>query len=403
MIINLLVSLLGILALAWPSGSQNCGGTLEDAVGEMESPGYPEAYPPFSHCVWQIRAPPTRTILLSFVDFNLEATDDCVSGDFLTVEDSEGGSNVYCGRDHPWSIESKDNFLSVSFFSDADDEEGHEYRFKLSYITISKCLRNWQEFGSHCYFFSSDEKNFFEAKSNCTNQATGARLASVHSREEQVFLQTYAKRATLWLGAEPTGPGLNASPWNFDFIDGSPEDYHNVWGGEDPWILGGCNSSATCGIELVPDRWQNIDCQERKQVLCTSDVAYDGDWYDCDDFYVHLSSGKMNFYDAEQYCLDFPGAQMLNVSNDDQQGCLSLRFGDHFTTSFQDATLDDTAFWIGLTRANGTWEWVNGSPLQYERWDVGYPEGSSSDCAVMVTSSWEDSMATNNHSFVCKI
>ncbi|CAG0886628.1 unnamed protein product [Darwinula stevensoni] len=216
-------------------------------------------------------APPTLKILLSFVDFNLEDTSDCISGDFLTVSDPQGQSRTFCGRDHPWMLESVGNRLTVRFFSDASSEHG--YRFKLSYMTASRCDEGWEEFDQYCYYFSENQKNFADARSYCLSN--GADLASIHSRSEQIFMQENAKRASLLIGAKTTGEGLYVDPWNFEFIDGTPEDYHNVWEGVNPWILG--DEEGECGIIMLPDKWQNRDCREKRLILCASQVSHDSD------------------------------------------------------------------------------------------------------------------------------
>ncbi|CAG0886629.1 unnamed protein product [Darwinula stevensoni] len=395
MILSHCFPMLGLLCALGGSAAQECGGILTESHGEIASPGYPESYPPSTTCEWEIQAPPTRKIILSFVDFNLEDTPDCISGDFLTVSDPLGQPQTFCGRDHPWMLESVGNRLTVRFFSDASSEHG--FQFKLSYMTASRCDDGWEEFDRYCYYFSENQKNFTDARSYCLSN--GGDLASVHSSSEQIFLQENTKTAALWIGAEPTGEGLWVDPWNFEFIDNTPEDYQNVWDGEDPWILGNVCDDIACGIKMLPDKWQDRDCREERQVLCASQVSHDSGWYNCGGVFTHLSSSKMNFDEARAYCLSFPDSDMASVSDGDQQISLALcligvALGD---------TLDSAELWIGLLKdGSGDWRWVDGSPFTYERWEDEYPQDDSSKCAVMVSSSWEDAPAAYKYSFVCK-
>ncbi|CAG0894795.1 unnamed protein product [Darwinula stevensoni] len=98
------------------SVSQECDEVLTGPLGEVQSPGYPDSYPPNTRCHWLIQAPPTRKIILNLNDFNLEDSADCFSGDYLTVTDPKGESNMFCGQEHPQSIESVGNVLYVDFW-----------------------------------------------------------------------------------------------------------------------------------------------------------------------------------------------------------------------------------------------------------------------------------------------
>ena len=336
-----------------------------------------------------------RMIKLSFSDFNLEEADDCTDGDYLMIADPEGETKVFCGQDHPSSLESVGNSLNISFFSNSANQRG--FRFKLSFQTVSQCDDYWKEFGEFCYFFSEDEKNFTDASEDCLSK--GGNLASVHSPEEQMFLQKNAKTSTFWIGARPTGGGLTSNAGNFNFLDDSPNDYHNVWDGGS-YFLGTCTS--TCGIVMMPDKWRTINCQLKRRVICTSETFHGDGWYDIGDFYVHVSTEKKNFEDAEQYCLEYDGSNMLIVSNINEQYRLSSILSKKIFT-LPPNVLDTTEFWIGLVKDEvEEWVWVDGSSLTFERWDSGYPQDVTNDCAVMVTSSWDDVYDRIRRAYVCK-
>ncbi|XP_066287455.1 chymotrypsinogen B-like [Branchiostoma lanceolatum] len=50
----------------------NCGGIYTEDNGTIESPGWPHNYPNRRRCVYEIRAPPGRTIALQFPTFHLQ-------------------------------------------------------------------------------------------------------------------------------------------------------------------------------------------------------------------------------------------------------------------------------------------------------------------------------------------
>ncbi|CAG0896455.1 unnamed protein product [Darwinula stevensoni] len=142
---HMLASLfLGLFYILGAAASLECSGLLTEAVGEMKSPGYPDAYPANVDCRWIIEAPPTRKIILSFNDFFIEDTVFCTHGDYLVVSEPGYDNYVFCGRDHPRTIESVGNALDINFVSDGDDQHG--FRFSLTYITVSKCEDGWEEF-----------------------------------------------------------------------------------------------------------------------------------------------------------------------------------------------------------------------------------------------------------------
>jgi hypothetical protein len=49
-----------------------CGGIIDAANGTIQSPSYPDTYPPSKHCVWQIIAPAQYRITINFTHFELE-------------------------------------------------------------------------------------------------------------------------------------------------------------------------------------------------------------------------------------------------------------------------------------------------------------------------------------------
>lgn len=61
-----------------------CGGTFLAAGGFIQSPNYPEPYPPFKDCTWIIQAPSGHQIQLKPKSFAMEGHDNCAF-DFLEV------------------------------------------------------------------------------------------------------------------------------------------------------------------------------------------------------------------------------------------------------------------------------------------------------------------------------
>jgi hypothetical protein len=61
-----------------------------------------------------------------------------------------------------------------------------------------RCPNGWQEFGSHCYLYGSQWKNWTMAYSDCIME--GGNLASIHSKAENDFVSNQFEN-TGWIGA----------------------------------------------------------------------------------------------------------------------------------------------------------------------------------------------------------
>lgn len=55
-----------------------CGGRYEVDSGDIQSPGYPDAYLDSQDCLWDIVVPQGYTVAIMFEMFKLEHHDDCI-------------------------------------------------------------------------------------------------------------------------------------------------------------------------------------------------------------------------------------------------------------------------------------------------------------------------------------
>jgi len=67
----------------------------------------------------------------------------------------------------------------------------------------------------------------------------------------------------------------------------------------------------------------------------------------------------------------------------------------------------DLSFWIGLNAlANKVFEWIDGSAVNYEIWDFGYPQKLNcvEECVEYRTSNrWRDTFCYVNKGWICSI
>ncbi|XP_053392429.1 tolloid-like protein 1 isoform X5 [Mercenaria mercenaria] len=103
-----------------------CGGYIDNTNGTVQSPSFPELYPPNKNCVWQIEAPEQYRITLNFSHFELEGNNVSLNQnceyDSVKITSGTGPESVvngmYCGSTLPMPITSESNTLTIEFNSD---------------------------------------------------------------------------------------------------------------------------------------------------------------------------------------------------------------------------------------------------------------------------------------------
>lgn len=92
--------------------------------------------------------------------------------------------------------------------------------------TALSCPDGWTEFQNNCYLHI--ESNYYWTNADAYCLARGARLASVHSKEGNDFLETLAGGNSFWIGGYPQG-----STWVWsDFSEYDYEDFYSSSAGE---------------------------------------------------------------------------------------------------------------------------------------------------------------------------
>merc|ERR1712142_419035 len=93
------------------------------------------------------------------------------------------------------------------------------------------CPDGWMLFEGKCYGHPKDRKlNWTDAESFCQSWSTGSHLASIHSAEEQKFVQTTFPQH-MWLGGsdkakDGTWVWSDGTPWDYsDWSSGQPDNH----------------------------------------------------------------------------------------------------------------------------------------------------------------------------------
>ncbi|XP_046557391.1 LOW QUALITY PROTEIN: bone morphogenetic protein 1-like [Haliotis rubra] len=113
-----------------------CGGYIDQENGTIQSPSFPELYPPNKNCVWQIVAPEQYRIMLNFSHFDLEGNNRDCEYDSVRVSSGVGKDSklhgVYCGASLPTAVTSEVNTLRIEFNSDNSVQKSG---FKANFMT----------------------------------------------------------------------------------------------------------------------------------------------------------------------------------------------------------------------------------------------------------------------------
>ncbi|XP_073703634.1 discoidin, CUB and LCCL domain-containing protein 1 [Garra rufa] len=143
-----------VLVLVCGQKGNGCGHTvLSSTSGTLTSLNFPGTYPNHTQCEWSLRVPKGQTLLLTFGDFDLERSQDCISGS-LTIIDTSGATRVgpLCGQlsSTNRNISVSTNEVTVRFIS-GTHRSGRG--FVMSYSTnqhseLISCLHRGTHFSS---------------------------------------------------------------------------------------------------------------------------------------------------------------------------------------------------------------------------------------------------------------
>lgn len=124
----------------------------------------------------------------------------------------------------------------------------------------AQCQQGWRENEGTCYFFSSEEKTWFEAQSYCLEQHSN--LLSIRNIHEILWLRTQVGSEVYWMGLNDY-----AAEGVWEWSDGTTYlEYISNWMGGQPDNL----NEEDCG-ELVGyenGQWNDEDCDSTRKFIC---------------------------------------------------------------------------------------------------------------------------------------
>ncbi|XP_049888756.1 macrophage mannose receptor 1-like [Epinephelus moara] len=278
-------------------------------------------------------------------------------------------------------------------------------------LSPTLCKDGWTQIGSrnlcfkHFEAYNERARTWFQARDYC--RTIGGDLLSIHSEEELKVLPHSSQNA--WIGLNALDPVTG-----FVWSDGSPLQFQD-WEDGEPNNRKNMEYCVTFGKgrDYESGSWNDEHCESQYGWLCQirigvipkpppSPVTPD---------YITRSDGWIE-WNGSQYYTDTYGSAM-----EDARRYCQREHGDLVTINSEaesvflwkqiDHTYEDKPYWIGLTvDFDGTSEWMDGSPVVFQRWDENQPDFKNNDenCVVMTSSLgfWHDYNCGYDHKFICK-
>uniref|UniRef100_A0A3P9IGM3 C-type lectin domain-containing protein n=1 Tax=Oryzias latipes TaxID=8090 RepID=A0A3P9IGM3_ORYLA len=145
-------------------------------------------------------------------------------------------------------------------------DKSHDDSKSSSSEEDSGCPDDWTRFGQQCFIFINSPKTWAEAESYC--QFDGSNLASIHSYEENHFLQSLTRADThnfpqAWIGGTDT---MHFGLWTWS--DGSRFLYEN-------WSYKGKDGDADRCLKInyhYELKWTAARCSESLPFVCSKNA-----------------------------------------------------------------------------------------------------------------------------------
>ncbi|XP_040911918.1 macrophage mannose receptor 1-like [Toxotes jaculatrix] len=290
------------------------------------------------------------------------------------------------------------------------------------------CSQNWKKINSKCYSINNSQRQTWEgARTQC--RAMGGNLASILSRDVQVFLSTEMANApttNLWIG-------LYNRHLRYHWTDGRPMRYTN-WGSrrrqsitlmdDHPWAMhryhhfhyfheemdyyhfshtlqeGTC-AGMTTDSNIGIGKWISMSCNDTNGYVCARNLdsslpdspepTVPTDYVKIFNDSIKAVAQPMTWDEAKKHC-GGDGANLASLRNGWSQLYVELM-----------ALNLKGPLWIGLNKkqTSGYFRYVDGWHLTSSNWDRGEPR-TDRDCVyVDVDGKWKTADCNENKTSVC--
>lgn len=129
--------------------------------------------------------------------------------------------------------------------------------------------------------------------------------------------------------------------------------------------------------ERIVELEQNVQRLNERRITCPS---CESGWLEFQDHCYFFSNFTLNWTQAEEMCRE-KGSHLVVITSQAEQDFILSHYNNN-------------EYWIGLTdlEKEGTFKWVDGTPLSYTFWKAGEPNNLiTEDCAhVSTNGKWND-------------
>ncbi|XP_062291189.1 macrophage mannose receptor 1 [Scomber scombrus] len=273
----------------------------------------------------------------------------------------------------------------------------------------SHCDNGYLLYGDFCYHFETEtSKKWQDAEAHCSSEQ--GHLASFHSQEELSFLIAHMP-GDAWVGLND----INVEN-QFVYTDGTPSDLL-------PWAPN------------QPDNWNNEDCVHIRGSTHPSPGTLNDDFCTTAREYIckkakgqgpppqpptsgpgwNEKCGSWTSDPFNDYCylFNYLSRRTWAEARADcvNQGGDLVSITDPFEQAFIQGLIQQSptgiSLWMGGhdSITEGGWEWTDGSPFRYIRWNAGNPDNYfGEDCLSILINNgyWNDDECENDRGYICK-
>ncbi|CAJ1059159.1 CD209 antigen-like protein E [Xyrichtys novacula] len=297
------------------------------------------------------------------------------------------------------------------------------------------CDTGWKKYGLSCYFVSTAKKNWAASREDC--KAQGADLVVINSEEEKDFVTGLRSASDEWIGLTDS-----AQEGSWMWVDGTPVTTtsevsareetiftftvtaaHKQETGEYNYVLTKfdlnkikdavsstdqeyCNNQRAelqrnyeAKLENLSHElkttYHNLTAQVRDiMIMIAKGRNCDTGWKKYGHSCYFVSTARKSWAASREDC-KAQEADLVVMNNEEEKDFVSgLVSGGENT-------------WIGLTDSaqEGTWMWLDGTPVTTTYWESGQPNssGGDQDCGEMVQrGEWNDETCSTNNIWICE-
>lgn len=258
------------------------------------------------------------------------------------------------------------------------------------------------EYRSSCYRMGSYQ-DWDSAASTCQGQ--GGHLVSIRDAFEDAFLSVKFnfRGGLFWTGlhdAKATGRFTWASGWPV---------HYTSWAPLQPSASGGSGSCCVAS-DLTTGLWSVQPCDRHLSFLCEFNTE---DPPEVDHHEGSCPEHAKNWIDVgTPYCYWLETERVVSFNESDatcrakNSTLASFHSKDQMHRLLPYIRKSKHQLWIGLVSAhNDSYEWLDGSPLDYEHWKQGEPSSVDENCVEIrhFDALWNDAHCHRKNGFICAV